>query len=136
MKNLVLLVSFVLSCVCASAQKVFFIYLQSDNYRPFYVKMNDKIYSSTTSGYLILSKAANDTTLLYAVVYTKEPDVVVQQQQAPAPEENKKVEEKPLAVDSTAVVSSTVMVADTKKEDVGTTVQSNGDVKKEAGIIG
>ena len=37
------------------AQKVYFIYLQTDNQQPFYVRMGDKIYNSTTAGYLILS---------------------------------------------------------------------------------
>lgn len=38
----------------ASAQKVYFIYLESENSRPFYVKMSDKLYSAG-SGYLVLS---------------------------------------------------------------------------------
>jgi hypothetical protein len=215
MKNLVLLVTLVLSCVCASAQKVYFIYLQSDNYSPFYVKMNDKIYSSTTSGYLILSnlvdstynfaigfpssqpearfnislngkdkgfliknfdtglglfdlqnlsitkeikdnspnnisyirrddefssmlaKAAKDTSLLYAVVYTNQPDVAVQQPLTPAPEENKKVEETPVKSDSgITITTQTAVVGDVKKEDAGAEVQSGSDIKKEAQILG
>ena len=55
MKNLLFTIAFITSTICTSAQKVYFIYLQSDNYSPFYVKMNDRIYSSTNSGYLILS---------------------------------------------------------------------------------
>jgi hypothetical protein len=39
----------------ADAQKVYFIYIQSDNNTPFYVKTGDKVTSSTASGYLILS---------------------------------------------------------------------------------
>jgi hypothetical protein len=213
MKNLLLLVTLIFSCVCASAQKVFFIYLQSDNFSPFYVKMNDKIYSSTTSGYLILSslvdstynfaigfpssqpesrfnvslkgkdkgfliknfdtglglfdlqnlsitkeikdnspsnisyvrrndefssmlaKAANDTSLLYAVVYAKEPDLAVQQSQTPAPEESKKVEET-TKNGSGITASQTVLVADVKKEDVGAGVQSSSEIKKEAEVVG
>src|SRR6187549_2234283 len=38
-----------------NAQKVYFIYLQTDNQQPFFAHMGDKIYNSTTSGYLILS---------------------------------------------------------------------------------
>ena len=38
-----------------NAQKVYFIYLQTDNQQPFYARMGDKIYNSTTAGYLILS---------------------------------------------------------------------------------
>jgi hypothetical protein len=61
MRNLLLIVIFVGCSVCATAQKVYFIYLQSDNYNPFYIKMADKIYSSATSGYLILSNLVDST---------------------------------------------------------------------------
>ena len=37
------------------AQKVYFIYLQTDNQQPFFARMGDKIYNSTTAGYLVLS---------------------------------------------------------------------------------
>lgn len=63
-----LIVAFVASSICGSAQKVYFIYLQSDN-GPFYVKMNDKIYSSENSGYLILSNLA-DTTYNFAIGFS------------------------------------------------------------------
>src|SRR5678815_3348942 len=55
MKNLLFTIAFITSTICTSAQKVYFIYLQSDNNSSFYVKMNDRVYSSTASGYLILS---------------------------------------------------------------------------------
>jgi hypothetical protein len=45
----------------ATAQKTYFIYLQTDNNSPFYIKMDDKIYSSTTSGYFILSDVIDST---------------------------------------------------------------------------
>jgi len=61
MRNLLLIVCFIASAICASAQKVYFIYLQSDNNSPFYVKMSDKIYSSAASGYLILSNLVDST---------------------------------------------------------------------------
>jgi hypothetical protein len=38
------------------SQKLYFVYLQSESEQPFFVKMNDKLYSSAASGYLILSK--------------------------------------------------------------------------------
>lgn len=41
--------------VSLQAQKVYFIYLQTDNQQPFYARMGEKIYNSTSSGYLILS---------------------------------------------------------------------------------
>lgn len=49
-----------LSCV-ASAQKVYFLYLQTDDLAPFYVRMGDKIYSSSTAGYLILPNLVDST---------------------------------------------------------------------------
>jgi hypothetical protein len=54
MKKLVLFCFAAVFCVMASAQKVYFLYLQSDDQSPFYVKMGDKIYSSAASGFLIL----------------------------------------------------------------------------------
>ena len=40
----------------AQAQLSHFIYLQTDNKQPFYIKYNSKIISSTASGYIIISK--------------------------------------------------------------------------------
>ena len=40
----------------AYSQKDYFIYLQSEAEQPFFVKMGEKIYSSASSGYLIISK--------------------------------------------------------------------------------
>lgn len=45
----------------AASQKVYFIYLQSESQQPFFVKMNDKVYSSSAAGYLILSKLYDTT---------------------------------------------------------------------------
>src|SRR5215213_240789 len=44
----------------ASAQKVYFIYLETENNSPFYVKMDDKLLSAG-SGYLIFSNLADST---------------------------------------------------------------------------
>ncbi len=44
-----------------SAQKTYFLYLQTDNQSPFYVRMADKIYSSSTAGYLILPNLTDST---------------------------------------------------------------------------
>ena len=55
MKNLFLVFVFFLFNVSLSAQKVYFVYLQSDNQQPFYARMGEKIYNSNPSGYLILS---------------------------------------------------------------------------------
>jgi hypothetical protein len=45
----------------AQAQRVYFIYLQSENAAPFFVKMADKVYSSTSTGYVILSNLKDST---------------------------------------------------------------------------
>ncbi|MBL7746980.1 MAG: hypothetical protein JNM19_06105, partial [Chitinophagaceae bacterium] len=58
-----LLLSFLLavSALTASSQKVYFIYLQTESEQPFYIRMNDKVQSSSASGYLILSKLVDST---------------------------------------------------------------------------
>ncbi|OLY93220.1 hypothetical protein SAMN05444008_1072 [Cnuella takakiae] len=43
------------------AQKVYFVYIQSESRNPFYAKMGDKVFSSTAAGYLILSKLKDST---------------------------------------------------------------------------
>ena len=50
-----LFVFFLFATSSLKAQKVYFIYLQTDNQQPFYARMGEKIYNSTASGYLILS---------------------------------------------------------------------------------
>jgi len=42
--------------VAVFSQKQYFVYIQAENPQPFFVKINEKIYSSSGSGYLILSK--------------------------------------------------------------------------------
>jgi len=44
-----------------SAQKIYFVYLQTENNDPFYVRMDDKLYSSSPSGYLILPRLKDST---------------------------------------------------------------------------
>ena len=46
------------------AQKVYFIYLQTDSQQPFYARLGEKIFNSTPSGYLILSNLRDS---LYSV---------------------------------------------------------------------
>jgi len=50
-----LFVYLVFATTSLKAQKVYFIYLQTDNQQAFYARMGEKIYNSTPSGYLILS---------------------------------------------------------------------------------
>ncbi len=42
-----------------SAQKVFFIYLEAENNIPFYIRLGDKVYSSSDLGYLLLPNLEN-----------------------------------------------------------------------------
>ena len=55
--------SILILCLTMSvkAQKVYYIYLQTDNGSTFYVRMADKIYSSSTSGYVIISNLVDST---------------------------------------------------------------------------
>jgi Domain of unknown function (DUF4476) len=41
------------------AQQVYFIYIQSEDRKPFYAKMHNKVISSTASGYLLVPKLQN-----------------------------------------------------------------------------
>jgi len=50
-----LFVYLVFASASLKAQRVYFIYLQTDNQQPFYARMGEKVYNSTPSGYLILS---------------------------------------------------------------------------------
>src|SRR4051812_24104045 len=65
---------FLLSCciaLSAAAQKVFFIYLETDN-NPFYIRMGEQTRSSTSPGYLILSNLV-DSTYSVAVGFSSRP---------------------------------------------------------------
>lgn len=47
---------FLLTVFTSQAQKLYFIYIQSESNQPFFIKMDEKVQSSTSSGYLLLSK--------------------------------------------------------------------------------
>jgi hypothetical protein len=55
MKKLLFLSILLCLFVFSQAQRVYFVYLQSDSGAPFYVKLGDKIHSSSSMGYLLLS---------------------------------------------------------------------------------
>jgi len=61
MKKLFFCILFVGSLLAAYSQKVYFVYLQSEADQPFFVKLDNKVHSSTSSGYLILSKLVDST---------------------------------------------------------------------------
>jgi hypothetical protein len=56
MKRLICCLGILLSVIYSYSQKVYFVYLQSDPEQAFYVRVKDHVYSSSSSGYLILSK--------------------------------------------------------------------------------
>jgi hypothetical protein len=56
MHKIVLLLSFCLLGMKTYSQQQYFVYIQTDNNQPFYVRMNEKIFSSSQTGYLILSR--------------------------------------------------------------------------------
>lgn len=60
MKKIILFIVFLGLIYTSSAQKVYFIYFQSENGQQFFVKTGDKFYNSV-SGYLILSKLLDST---------------------------------------------------------------------------
>jgi hypothetical protein len=64
MKNLLLLITLMAGSLVAGAQKVYFMYLQSDNGAPFYVRLGEKVHSSSASGYVILSNLKDSSYLL------------------------------------------------------------------------
>jgi hypothetical protein len=51
-----IVMTLLLMCTKGQAQREHFVYLQTENMTPFYIKMNGKTISSTYSGYLILGK--------------------------------------------------------------------------------
>ncbi len=59
MKRFLLSFLFLLQFGFAICQQVYFVYLQTENRQPFYVRLNEKLYSSSASGYLIIPKLLN-----------------------------------------------------------------------------
>lgn len=55
-KRFIIIILFSASALFAKAQQIHFIYLQTENGQPFYVKLNNKVVSSSSAGYLILPK--------------------------------------------------------------------------------
>ena len=65
MKKLLVLFLFCWACSFVSAQKSYFIYLESRNAQPFYVRTTDKVYSSSSAGYLVLSNLIDSSYTLF-----------------------------------------------------------------------
>lgn len=51
----------IVSCTTALAQQSLFVYLQSENWQPFYVQIGEKVYSSSSIGHLVLSNLSDNT---------------------------------------------------------------------------
>jgi len=61
MKRILLISFFAIAASQINAQKIYFVYLQTETGEPFFVRMNDNLYSSTASGYLILPRLKDST---------------------------------------------------------------------------
>ena len=61
MKRVLLLCALFCVHLGLKAQKVYFIYLQSENAAPFYIKMAGQVKSSTAEGYLIIPRLTDST---------------------------------------------------------------------------
>ena len=66
MKRFILSLLILMTFSAAFSQKQYFIYLQSEPEQAFFVKMNEKIHSSSSSGYLILSRL-HDSSYTFSV---------------------------------------------------------------------
>lgn len=60
-KNVVCLLALICYFSAAFSQKTYFVYLQTEQQQPFYVKLGDKTYSSSAAGYLILSRLVDSS---------------------------------------------------------------------------
>ncbi|MCY7421261.1 MAG: hypothetical protein LH478_05895, partial [Chitinophagaceae bacterium] len=61
MKSFLLLCCVLLFGAGLHAQQYQFIYLQTDNKQPFYVRINEKLYSSSAAGYLVIPRLKEGT---------------------------------------------------------------------------
>ncbi len=61
---ILLLCSILIFGTKVNSQKTYFVYLQTDNQQPFYVNINGKNISSSSIGYIILSKLVDSTYLV------------------------------------------------------------------------
>ena len=56
MKTFLQLIFGLLLSASLHAQQYYFAYVQTDNKQPFYVKVNNKLFSSSASGYVVIPK--------------------------------------------------------------------------------
>jgi hypothetical protein len=56
MRRLLLLIGFICIGIGAQSQQYHYVYLQTDNKQSFYVRIEEKLYSSSSTGYLVIPK--------------------------------------------------------------------------------
>jgi hypothetical protein len=61
MRQAFLIGCFLILASLLNAQKIYFVYLQTEKGESFFIRMNDKLYSSAASGYLILPRLLDST---------------------------------------------------------------------------
>lgn len=62
MKRIAFVISLLtLSCTIAQAQQEYFLFVWADNQQPFYVRLNEKTYSSSTIGHLVVPRLKDST---------------------------------------------------------------------------
>ena len=66
MKNFLQILLLLLLSTALHAQQYYFAYVQTDNKQPFYVKVNDKLLSSSASGYVVIPKLSSGS---YSVTF-------------------------------------------------------------------
>jgi len=71
MKRLICSLSCTLLCLAGFAQKVYFVYIESESQQPFYLKIGEKTYNSSNTGYLILSKL-KDSTYIFSIGFPQD----------------------------------------------------------------
>lgn len=64
MRPLLLFIVFICLGLGAQSQQYHFVYLQTDNKQPFYVRIQEKLYSSSSTGYLVIPKLRSGSHLL------------------------------------------------------------------------
>jgi Domain of unknown function (DUF4476) len=64
MRSLLFFIVFVCLGIPAQSQQYHFVYLQTDNKQPFYVRIQEKLYSSSSAGYLVIPKLRSGNHIL------------------------------------------------------------------------
>ena len=61
LRRIFIILFLIVSVFAVKAQQLHFVYLQTENSQPFYVKMNNKVISSSPEGYVILSNLTDSS---------------------------------------------------------------------------